>query len=59
MDALRLKHNHRRLGEGLAELTGDGNPALRIEAGWHLIQGGDERRGADMIASVTHDAVTV
>jgi serine/threonine-protein kinase len=59
MDDVRLEQNHRRLGEALSNLAGDDNPALRIEAGWHLIQGGDELRGADMIAAVTHDAVTV
>ena len=59
MDELRLEQNHRRLGEALYELAGDDNPALRIEAGWHLIQGGEELRGADIIAAVTHDAVTV
>ena len=59
MDDVRLEQNHRRLGEALADMAGDDNPALRIEAGWHLIQGDDELRGADMIAAVTHDAVTV
>ena len=58
MDDARLGHNHRRLGEAFAQLAGT-RPRLRIEAGWHLIEGGDEERGADLIASTTHDAVTV
>ena len=58
MDDVRLEQNHRRLGEAFAELAGKDNPALCIEAGWHLIQGGDELRGADLIANVTHDALT-
>jgi hypothetical protein len=59
MDDARLEQNHKRLGEAFAKLAGDQQPALRIEAGWHLIQGGDELRGADMIASVTIDSVTI
>jgi hypothetical protein len=58
MDAERLERNHRRLGEELAARAGVDAPILRIEAGWHLIQGGDGHRGAEMIAAVTHDAVT-
>jgi hypothetical protein len=58
MDDARLRHNHRRLGEAFAKLAGD-RPRLRIEAGWHLIEGGDEERGADLIAAVTHDGSTV
>jgi hypothetical protein len=58
MDDGRLEQNHRRLGQAFAKLASDGKPRLRIEAGWHLIQGGDELRGADLIAKVTHDAVT-
>jgi hypothetical protein len=58
MDDARLRHNHRRLGEAFAQLAGN-VPRLRIEAGWHLIQGGDEERGADLIAGTTHDASTI
>jgi len=57
MDDARLERNHRRLGEAFANLAGDDKLGLRIEAGWHLIQGGDELRGADLIAGVTYDAV--
>ena len=59
MEHLGLEQTHRRLGEALAQLAGPGDPALRLEAGWHLIKGGDELRGADMIAKVTHSSVTV
>ncbi|HEX3771513.1 MAG TPA: protein kinase [Polyangiaceae bacterium] len=58
MDDDRRAHNHRRLGEAFAKLAGDRKPRLRIEAGWHFIRGGDEERGADLIASTTLDAVT-
>jgi hypothetical protein len=58
MDDAQLASNHRHLGEALSALASDGDPALRIDAGWHLIQGGDELRGADLIAGVTYDSVT-
>ena len=58
MDDAGRRSNHRRLGEAFAKLAGD-SALLRMEAGWHLIQGGDEERGADLIASTTHDTVTV
>ncbi len=58
MDDRRLEENHRRLGEAFVTLAGDHKSGLRIEAGWHLIQGGDEARGADLIASVCADGVT-
>lgn len=59
MGELGLESSHRRLGEALSKLASARDPALMIEAGWHLIQGGDEHRGADLIAAVTHDAVTI
>ena len=58
MDDARRRQNHLRLGEAFAHLAGE-SARLRIEAGWHLIEGGDEERGADLIAATTHDAVTV
>jgi hypothetical protein len=51
--------SHRRLGEALAGLAGPQDSALLLEAGWHLIKGGDDIRGADMIARVTHSSATV
>ena len=59
MDHHRLESNHRRLGEALAYLAGPTDHDVWIEAGWHLIKGGDASRGADMIAEVTHDSATV
>jgi hypothetical protein len=59
MNDLDHRENHKRLGDAFLTLAGDrGNPELRLQAGWHLIQGEDEERGADTIASVTHDALT-
>jgi hypothetical protein len=59
MNDLDHRENQRRLGDAFVTLAGDrGNPELRLQAGWHLIQGEDEERGADIIASVTHDALT-
>jgi hypothetical protein len=59
MDDHRLEHNHRRLGEALAELAGPDDHEQHLEAGWHLIKGGDEIRGADMIAGVTHNSAII
>ncbi len=57
MDRARCKETHRRVGAALARLAGSEQAPVRIEAGWHLIRGGDDLRGADMIAKVTHDSV--
>jgi hypothetical protein len=43
----------------MARLARPEERALRIEAGWHLIQGGEDLEGADMIAAATHDAGAV
>jgi len=59
MDDHRLEHNHLRLGEALAHLAGPDDHEQRLEAGWHLIQGGEALRGADMIAEVTHNSAIV
>lgn len=49
--------SHLRLGRALSSMAGAQDLELRVEAGWHLIRGGDELRGADMIAEVTQDSV--
>jgi hypothetical protein len=59
MSAERLEQNHRRLGQVLSDRAGPDAPALQVEAGWHLIQGGEGRRGADMIAVVASNPVTM
>jgi serine/threonine-protein kinase len=59
MDATRREHTHARVGEALARLAGSDDDELRIEAGWHLIQGGEDVRGADLIAAVTRNSATL
>jgi tRNA A-37 threonylcarbamoyl transferase component Bud32/tetratricopeptide (TPR) repeat protein len=59
MTATRREQNHARLGEALAYLAGPDDDELRIEAGWQLIQGGEDLRGADLIAEATRDSATV
>jgi serine/threonine-protein kinase len=50
---------HRRLGEAFSRLAAPDDLALCIEAGFHLIEGGEELRGADAVASATHDSVAI
>lgn len=59
MDDARRQDNHRLLGRALKRLAGPEDHAALIQAGWHLIQGGADLRGADLIASVTHDSATI
>lgn len=56
-DRQRAAH-HRRLGAAFVKLADDGAELL-LEAGWHLIQGGDEIAGAELIANITSDSVRV
>jgi hypothetical protein len=49
LDPERRARLHRRIGEWLLERRTH-DPAARIEAGWHLLHGGEERRGADLLA---------
>jgi tRNA A-37 threonylcarbamoyl transferase component Bud32 len=61
MGTIDLEKHHRRLGNAfiqLASSTLEEGPALRLQAGFHFIQGGEEQRGAETIAGVTHDALT-
>ena len=51
LSSKRAKRLHRRLGEALLQYE-SGVPADLIEAGYNLIRGGAELRGADIIASV-------
>ncbi|MFT3924423.1 MAG: hypothetical protein QM778_17935 [Myxococcales bacterium] len=58
MDEIDLRHTHRRLGEVLTLVAHeDDDRTLRIEAGWHLMQGGQELAGARLIARVCSDIV--
>ncbi|HVU03731.1 MAG TPA: protein kinase [Polyangiaceae bacterium] len=59
MDEARREENHRKLGEAFTALAGPEDFALQIEAGFHLIKGGEEVRGADKIAFVAKDSVVV
>jgi serine/threonine-protein kinase len=59
MDDMRQEQNHRSLGEAFAAMATDDNPALRIQAGFHLVRGGRESEGADLIASVACDSAAI
>jgi hypothetical protein len=59
MDDVREDHNHRRLGEAFAVLAGGNNPALTIQAGFHLIRGGRATEGADLIAGIACDSSVI
>ncbi|HVW28688.1 MAG TPA: protein kinase [Polyangiaceae bacterium] len=54
MSRERRAANHRRLGAALLALSHT-DAATTVEAGFHLIQGGEELAGADRIAEVTAD----
>jgi hypothetical protein len=45
----RARTLHRRMADALLALYPD-QPEQVVEAGWHLLRGGDDRRGADMLA---------
>lgn len=53
------ERSHHRLGLAFAKLAKPGDLALRLEAGWHFMQGGDALRGADMVASVVSNGWAV
>ncbi|HEX4340126.1 MAG TPA: protein kinase [Polyangiaceae bacterium] len=59
MDGFAEEQNHRKLGEAFAALAGDDDQALRIQAGFHLIRGGKNTEGADLIASVARDSAAI
>jgi hypothetical protein len=59
MDDVREEQNHRRLGDAFAALAGGDNPAMRIQAGFHLIRGGRSTEGADLIAGVACDSSVI
>jgi serine/threonine-protein kinase len=57
LDEERLEQDHRRLGDAftrMAALQSD-DLALRLEAGYHLIEGGEDLHGADIIATVANE----
>ena len=50
---------HLRLGHALISLSRSTDHALQINAGWHLIQGAQERQGAELIAFTLRDGYAV
>jgi tRNA A-37 threonylcarbamoyl transferase component Bud32 len=54
-----LRRLHAQLGALIAR-EGGADITAQLDAGWHLLHGGEERRGADLLASagleLTHDA---
>ncbi|HEX5660020.1 MAG TPA: protein kinase [Polyangiales bacterium] len=50
MDAPERERAHRRLGLVLERLAG-ADAEQRIQAGWHLMRGGEELRGAELVAT--------
>jgi hypothetical protein len=52
MDSYRRRINHRRLGDALMRLAGPEDYVRQIQAGHHLMRGGEEARGADMLARI-------
>lgn len=51
IDEPRRKQFHRRLGDRLGALPA-ADFATRLQAGWHLYDGGDEERGAELLRRV-------
>ena len=49
LDATGMRERHLRAAQALLSGASD-DLDLRMEAGWHLLHGGEERRGADMLA---------
>jgi len=49
LDATERKRLHRVLGSLLSDHSA-GDPELLLDAGWHLLHGGDEQRGATVLA---------
>jgi hypothetical protein len=59
MDESAREQSHKRLGEALLQTAGPRHHALQIQAGWHLLQGGEPTRGAELIDAVACDSVAV
>jgi hypothetical protein len=59
MNDSRRELGHRRLGQAFGRLAGDDDPGLRMRAGFHLMKGGEEVTGAEMVAEVAHDSVSL
>jgi hypothetical protein len=59
LDKPAFREAHLRLGQAFLSFAKPDDYALRLEAGWHLIQGGSEETGADLIAGVFGSALVV
>jgi serine/threonine protein kinase len=60
MTAERKRTLHMRGAEqALKAASGADTVNARIAAGWHLLQAGEESRGADLLADVTYDTVGI
>jgi hypothetical protein len=56
----RSQELHRRCAELLlADVRRDNALQTRINAGWHLLQAGDETPGADLLAEVAYDSLGI
>ena len=51
LDEQRRKALHRRIGAAFAAEAGGDDVDAMIDAGFHLVQGGDEGRGADLLST--------
>jgi len=49
LDQRRMRELHLLVGQVLAQRSG-GSAELEAEVGWHLLKGGEEQRGADLLA---------
>jgi Protein kinase domain len=58
MDGYRRRMNHRRLGAALELLASPDDYVLRIQAGHHLLRGGEETRGAHILACIMANSAT-
>jgi hypothetical protein len=56
MDKAQRRRMHRELGEALLDSAGE-QVRGRLEAGLHLVSGGDESRGADIWACAARTAL--
>jgi hypothetical protein len=58
-DARRRALHLRSAEQELEQADESEQVSARIEAGWHLLQAGEESRGADLLAEVAYDTVGV
>lgn len=59
LDKPAYREAHLRLGRAFLSLAKQEDYAVTLEAGWHLIQGGHEEEGADLIVGVLANTLVV